>query len=61
MSFQVWRQQLKLLRALELLASGSNVNTVALDVGYDNTSAFIAMFRRCFGTTPARYLGISGA
>lgn len=60
MTFREWRQQRRLLRALELLASGRNVTTVAAELGYDNTSAFIAMFRRCLGTTPARYLG-SGA
>jgi AraC-like DNA-binding protein/mannose-6-phosphate isomerase-like protein (cupin superfamily) len=56
MSFRAWRQQRRLLRALELLATGDNVTTVALELGYDNTSAFIAMFRRCLGTTPTRYL-----
>ena len=56
MSFQAWRQQRRLLRALELLATGADVTTVALELGYDNPSAFIAMFRRCLGTTPARYL-----
>ena len=56
MSFQAWRQQRRLLRALELLATGDSVTTVALELGYDNTSAFIAMFRRCLGTTPTRYL-----
>ena len=57
MSFRSWRQQRRLLRALELLASGKNVTAVALELGYENTSAFIAMFRRCLGETPARYLG----
>lgn len=56
MSFQAWRQQRRLLRALELLATGDKVTTIALELGYDNTSAFIAMFRRCLGTTPTRYL-----
>lgn len=56
MSFRAWRQQRRLLRALELLASGESVTSIALELGYDNTSAFIAMFRRCLGTTPARYL-----
>ena len=56
MPFQTWRQQRRLLRALELLATGDNVTTIALELGYDNTSAFIAMFRRCLGTTPTRYL-----
>jgi AraC-like DNA-binding protein len=57
MSFQAWRQQRRLLRALELLATNDNVTTIALEVGYDSTSAFIAMFRRCLGTTPTRYMG----
>ena len=55
MSFQTWRQQRRLLRALELLAMGEHVTAVALELGYDNTSAFIAMFRRYLGTTPKRY------
>lgn len=57
MSFRAWRQQRRLLRALELLASGASVTSIALEVGYDNSSAFIAMFRRCLGTTPLQYLG----
>lgn len=57
MSFRAWRQQRRLLRALELLASGDTVTMIASEVGYDNTSAFIAMFRRCLGSTPRNYLG----
>lgn len=56
MSFRSWRQQCRLLRALELLAVGDSVTKVALELGYENTSAFIAMFRRCLGTTPTSYL-----
>lgn len=58
MSFRTWRQQRRLLRALELLATGAQVTTVAMELGYDNTSAFIAMFRRCLGTTPKHYLNV---
>nr|WP_232368639.1 AraC family transcriptional regulator [Pantoea stewartii] len=54
-SFNEWRQRIRLLKALELLAAGKQVTTVALELGYDNVSAFIAMFRRVFGTTPARF------
>lgn len=57
MSFRVWRQQLRLLRAMEMLAAGQSVTTVALDLGYDSPSAFTAMFRRTLGTTPKRYFG----
>lgn len=54
-TFSQWRQRARLLRALELLAAGAAVTTVALELGYDNVSAFIAMFRRTFGVTPGRY------
>ncbi|MCZ6488377.1 MAG: AraC family transcriptional regulator, partial [Gammaproteobacteria bacterium] len=56
MSIRAWRQQRRLLRALELLATGESVTSIALELGYQNSSAFIAMFRRCLGTTPTRYL-----
>lgn len=56
MSFAQWRQQARLLRALELVAEGVSVTAIALEMGYDNVSAFIDMFRRATGTTPGRYL-----
>jgi AraC-like DNA-binding protein len=55
LGFGAWRQQLRLLRALERLALGDAVTQVALDLGYDSPSAFIAMFRRTLGTSPGRY------
>lgn len=54
-TFSQWRQRARLLRALELLAAGAAVTTIALELGYENVSAFIAMFRRTFGVTPGRY------
>ena len=54
-SFSEWRQRARLMRALEMLASGKAVTTIALDLGYENVSAFIAMFRRTFGVTPTQY------
>lgn len=59
-SFTQWRQRLRLMQALEMLAAGRAVTTVALDLGYDNVSAFIAMFRRTFGVTPTRYFAPTG-
>ena len=50
-----WRQQARLLHALGLLAHGQLVTAIALDVGYDSPSAFIAAFSTAFGTTPGRY------
>jgi AraC-like DNA-binding protein len=53
--FGVWRQRARLLRALQLLAEGDAVASVASAVGYESTSAFVAAFRRALGTTPGRY------
>lgn len=55
MTFGKWRQQLRMLHALRMLAAGESVTTAALEVGYDSTSAFISAFRNAVGTTPGRY------
>lgn len=57
MTFSAWRQQARLFDALTRLAAGEPVTRVALDLGYASPSAFGAMFRRAFGTTPSRYFG----
>jgi AraC-like DNA-binding protein len=55
MTFGKWRQQLRLLHAMRLLAAGEKVTGAALDAGYSSPSAFISMFRKQLGTTPNRY------
>jgi AraC-like DNA-binding protein/quercetin dioxygenase-like cupin family protein len=55
MTFGKWRQQLRLLHAMQLLAAGEKVIAAALEAGYSSASAFISMFRRQLGTTPSRY------
>lgn len=60
LSFAQWRQQARLSRALEQLAEGEPVASVADRLGYASPSAFIAMFRRCFGQSPTRYFARRG-
>lgn len=55
LSFAQWRQQSRLLKAVELLSLATPVTTVALTVGYSSVSAFIETFRKHFGCTPARF------
>lgn len=55
MSVGQWRHLARLTRALEHLGEGMPVTEVAIAVGYSSVSAFISLFRRTFGTTPARY------
>ena len=50
-----WRQQLRLMRSLQLLAAGEKISHAALEAGYSTPSAFIAMFKKALGTTPRRY------
>ena len=54
MSVGQWHRQLRLHHALEELAQGRPVTTVAIDLGYDSVSAFIAAFRRVLGVTPGQ-------
>src|ERR1700751_769142 len=55
MTFGKWRQELRLMRAMQLLAEGAKVTHAALEAGYSTPSAFICMFRKTLGTTPASY------
>ncbi|MCK2220876.1 helix-turn-helix domain-containing protein [Actinomadura sp. ATCC 31491] len=54
MSFPQWRTQLRLHRALLLLADGVPVTAVAHRCGWASASAFIDVFRRALGYTPGR-------
>lgn len=56
MGLAVWRQQVRLMEALSLLAAGASITQVTYDVGYDSPSGFTAMFRRAFGVPPSQYL-----
>ncbi len=55
MPFVQWRQQTRLMAALEWLVEGRQVMDVALDLGYQTQSAFAAMFRRNMGMTPSEW------
>lgn len=55
LSFGRWRRQLHLVIALRELASGATVQRVSSDLGYESATAFIVMFKKALGTTPARY------
>jgi AraC-like DNA-binding protein len=57
MALGAWLRRLRLLIALEKLASGSTVNAAAAASGYHGASAFVAMFRREMGVTPGQYFG----
>jgi len=55
MNFGEWRKQLRLLEAIDRLGQGQSVTRVALELGYQSPSAFIAMFRCSLGAPPGTY------
>jgi AraC-like DNA-binding protein len=55
MTIGAWRRQLRLQHAVGTLVGGASVGTAAREAGYASPSAFIAVFKKTFGTTPKRY------
>ncbi len=55
-TFGRWRTRLRLQQGLIWLGRGHTVTTAAVRSGYDQPSAFIAAFKRSFGTTPGRFV-----
>jgi len=56
MSFGRWRRQLHLMLAVKWLGTGSSVQQVADDLGYESAGSFVTMFRKALGTSPGRYI-----
>ncbi len=56
MTIGQWRQQLRILVALEKLTEGLSVTETCFAVGYNNVSAFIKAFKRAVGMTPLEYV-----
>jgi AraC-like DNA-binding protein/mannose-6-phosphate isomerase-like protein (cupin superfamily) len=54
-SFVAWRRQVRLMKAIGLLAAGRSVKEAAYQVGYQQSSAFVEMFRRTLGMTPGAW------
>jgi AraC-like DNA-binding protein len=59
LSFGRWRQQARLLRAVEMLAQGQRIIDIALEVGYRSPTAFSTMFQRQFGLSPSAFFADS--
>lgn len=55
LSYQQWRQQWRLLRAVEQLALQRPLGEIAEELGFATDSAFIAFFRGLTGLTPGAW------
>lgn len=55
MGYQQWRQQWRLLRAIELIATGRSLGYCAFALGFNSDSALISFFKSMTGSTPRTY------
>ncbi|MDC8758463.1 helix-turn-helix domain-containing protein [Janthinobacterium fluminis] len=55
LTFGQWRQQVRLAHAAPLIARGTPLSQVAEELGYASQSAFSAMFKKTFGSSPSAF------
>ncbi|KUZ89222.1 AraC family transcriptional regulator [Burkholderia ubonensis] len=58
-SFGIWRRQLRLARAIDLIGRNVPLADVATEVGYANAPAFSTMFRSALGFPPSHLCNVS--
>ncbi|CDL82713.1 AraC family transcriptional regulator [Xenorhabdus szentirmaii] len=56
MNYQQWRQQWRLVKAIELLAQNKTLSYVAQELGFVSDSAFVTFFRKFTGKPPRAYM-----
>jgi AraC-like DNA-binding protein len=56
MSFGRWRQQRRIMLAVQWLAKGVSIQQVSAVLGYESAGSFVTMFRKVLGAPPARYM-----
>ncbi|WP_372387241.1 helix-turn-helix domain-containing protein [Xanthomonas axonopodis] len=56
MSFGQWRHRVHVTLALQWMADGRSIKSIAFNLGYESASSFITMFKKTLGQSPARYL-----
>ncbi len=56
MTFIAWRQQACVFVALSRLSLGASITSIALDMGYESSSAFSTMFKKSMGVPPMLYM-----
>jgi AraC-like DNA-binding protein len=52
-TFGAWQRDVRISKARRRLGDGETVTRVALDLGYESSSAFATMFKRVTGKTPS--------
>lgn len=61
MSYQQWRQQWRLIKAIEMLAEQNSLTTIAAALDFSSDSAFSTFFKSMTGLPPREYMADSGS
>jgi AraC-like DNA-binding protein/quercetin dioxygenase-like cupin family protein len=56
MSLEIWRRQVRLMKAIELLIGGDSVKEAAFKIGCQQPGTFVKSFRETFGVTPKAWI-----
>lgn len=56
MSFSQWKKQIYIYISLKKLYSGSTIQQISDELGYESVSSFICFFKKNVGTSPKKYL-----
>ncbi len=56
MTFTRWRENLRVVMAVDRLSRGQNITQVALELGYQTPNSFSTMFTRLLGEPPRRFM-----
>ena len=54
--FESWRQQVRLMKGVELLVAGYSVKATSFALSYSQPTAFVTMFRAVLGRTPGVWI-----
>jgi AraC-like DNA-binding protein len=55
MTFGRWRERFHIIVALQRLSTGTSVQAVSLELGYEGPNSFITMFKKTMGQSPGKY------
>ena len=55
-TYSEWKQRLSIQIAIKQLYMGESVGNIAINLGYESSSAFIYMFKKHMKVTPSNYL-----
>ena len=56
MTFTRWREQQRIILAVELLSKGHSITRAALDLGFQSPGSLSTLFTRVLGMPPSRFL-----